>query len=64
MAQVRMVKCIDCKHGRYMQWMKNPIICQCDMLDDRFVAEARRICTHFDKAPQRENIEIQHYDHY
>ena len=24
----KMVKCFECKHGRYMQWMKNPIICE------------------------------------
>ena len=37
----KMVKCYDCKHGKYMQWMKNPIICECNWTGERYVAEAK-----------------------
>ena len=32
----KMVKCFECKHGRYMQWMKNPIICECNWTGERY----------------------------
>ena len=57
-----MVRCIDCKNGEFMQWFQNPIICQCNILDERMVAEAQRLCGFFtqsNKAP-----EVKHYDKY
>ena len=44
----KMVKCYDCKHGKYMQWMKNPIICECNWTGERYVAEAKRLCSRFE----------------
>lgn len=64
MAKVKMVRCYDCKHGKYMQWMKNPIICECTLNDERFVAEAKRICTRYEHIQRQNEPEITHYDHY
>lgn len=58
-----MVLCYRCKHGTFMQWMKNPIICECSVNKERYVAEARRICPSFEASPD-EHPEITHYDHY
>ncbi|MBQ1973898.1 MAG: hypothetical protein II222_06145 [Paraprevotella sp.] len=58
-----MIQCINCKHGRYMQWMKNPIICECQVQKERFVAESRRQCPLFEQRYTGE-AEIVHYDHY
>ena len=57
-----MVKCINCKHGAFMQWFNNPIICNCHIFDEKFVAESRRICTEYIKSAGTHKIE--HYDHY
>ena len=46
-----------------MQWMKNPVICECDILKERFVAEAKRLCPTFEQSNQTKP-EITHYDHY
>jgi len=62
-ANTRMIQCIRCKHGKYMQWMKNPIICECNFTQERYVAEARRLCSMFEEAGNRE-IEITHFSHY
>lgn len=62
--KVKMVRCYDCKHGKYMQWMKNPIICECTWTGERFVAEARRICSRYEDAHRKDAPEITHYDHY
>lgn len=59
----RMIQCLHCKHGRYMQWMKNPVICECSLNGERFVAEARRLCALYDDAGSREP-EIVHFSHY
>ena len=59
-----MVKCYNCKHGKYMQWMKNPIICECNSTGERYVAEAKRLCSRFEENTSRETPEITHYDHY
>lgn len=60
----KMVKCYDCKHGKYMQWMKNPIICECNWTGERYVAEAQRLCSRFEENTSRETPEVTHYDHY
>lgn len=58
-----MVRCIDCKHGTYLQWFQNPVICVCHMRDEeRFVAAARRLCFQFEKGTG--NTEVKHLDHY
>lgn len=59
----RMVQCIHCTHGHFMQWMRNPIICECDLMQERFVAEARRLCTFYEDAGTREP-DITHYEQY
>lgn len=60
----KMVKCYNCKYGKYMQWMKNPIICECNWTGERYVAEAKRLCSRFEENTSRETPEITHYDHY
>ncbi len=60
----KMVKCYDCKHGKYMQWMKNPVICECRQTGERYVAEARRLCGRFEEHTSRGAPEITHYSHY
>lgn len=57
-----MVQCIQCKHGRYMQWMKNPIICECELSNERFVAEASRICPTYESSNKKPDIV--HYTKY
>lgn len=58
-----MVRCIECRHGNYMQWYHNPIICKCAIFDEKFVAEARRLCDDYEERTNAEP-EITHYDHY
>ena len=60
----RMVRCYDCKYGKFMQWMKNPIICECSWTKERYVAESRRICVRYEEHPDGETPSITHYDHY
>ena len=50
--------------NKYMQWMKNPIICECNWTGERYVAEAKRLCSRFEENTSRETPEITHYDHY
>lgn len=57
-----MIRCIDCKNGTYMQWFKNPIICKCAVLEEKMVAESRRICNDFEERNGEPVIE--HFDHY
>ena len=57
-----MVKCIDCRRGTYMQWFRNPIICECNLLHERFVAESQRFCEDFEE--RSDKVEVTHYDHY
>lgn len=57
-----MVQCLYCKHGSYKQWYKNPIICICDELEEKFVAESKRVCKHYEERPTPP--EIEHFDHY
>lgn len=59
-----MIKCYDCKHGKYMQWMKNPIICECELTNERFVAEAKRICGRYEVRKGNGTPNITHYDQY
>lgn len=59
-----MIQCIHCKHGKFMQWMKNPIICECELLsNERFVAEAKKLCSLYEES-KTETPEITHYDSY
>ncbi|MCD8318560.1 MAG: hypothetical protein LUC45_06885 [Paraprevotella sp.] len=62
--KVRMVRCDDCKHGKYMQWMKNPIICECNWTGERYVAEAKRLCARYEEFVGIEKPEVVHFDHY
>jgi hypothetical protein len=45
-----------------MQWMKNPIICECTLTGERFVAESVKVCPTFEAA--QKEVEITHYDQY
>lgn len=56
------VKCIDCKHARFMQWFQNPVIAVCLTHNERQVAEAKRLCHTF--APSNKEPDIQHFDSY
>lgn len=60
----KMVKCFECKHGKYMQWMKNPIICECNWTGERYVAEAKRLCARYEANTSLETPPITHFDHY
>lgn len=60
----KMVRCIDCKHGSYMQWMQNPIICECECLNERFVAESRKVCQLYEARSKQGAPQIAHYEHY
>ncbi len=62
-ANDNMVTCLQCKHGRFMQWMKNPIICECRLKNERLVAASRRLCPQFE-ASGIDRPEVTHYDHY
>lgn len=62
MASQTMIQCIHCKHGTFMQWMKNPVICQCDITHERFVAEAKRLCPTYEYT--RNEPHITHYKNY
>lgn len=62
MATKGMIRCIRCKHGTYMQWFKNPIICRCAIYNEKFVAESKHLCEDF--IERQEEAEITHYDHY
>ncbi len=56
------VKCIDCKHAKFMQWYENPIIAECLLHKDRQVALAKRLCPMFTRS--NADPEIQHFDSY
>lgn len=56
---------MECDHGEYMQWMKNPVICSCKVLGgERFVAESRRMCDNFSERLPGKQVTIKHFDHY
>ena len=57
-----MVRCIECKHGSYMQWFQNPIICNCQLYNEKFVAASRRVCPSFEK--RAKTPEVTHFYHY
>ena len=57
-----MIQCIHCKHGKFMQWMKNPIICECSITNERFVAEAKRLCSTLERT--QAEPQITHYKNY
>lgn len=58
-----MAQCIRCKHGKFMQWMKNPIICECTLTNERFVAESLKVCAQFDPS-YNETPHIEHFNQY
>lgn len=59
-----MIQCIHCKHGKFMQWMKNPVICECELLgNERFVAEAKKLCSLYEESKTEVPV-ITHYDSY
>ncbi len=57
-----MIQCLNCKHGTFMQWFHNPIICQCNMFNERFVAEAKHNCEEYEE--RHKPGEVTHYDKY
>lgn len=57
------VRCLDCAHGRFMQWFDNPIVVYCREDCQRTVAETRRIC-HLFKPSGIKEPEITHFDRY
>ena len=60
--EIKMVKCLNCKHATYKQWFQNPIIALCELKRSREVAEANRICKEFVERYNKPTIE--HYDEY
>ncbi len=57
-----MIRCIQCKHGTFMQWFKNPIICKCHVFDEKMVAESKHLCDEYEE--RSDEPEIEHFDHY
>lgn len=57
------IKCFLCKHATLMQWMENPIVADCKLHHERFVAMSEHPCTQFEASGIPEP-EIIHYDHY
>ena len=57
------VYCLRCKNAIFMQWFQNPIIAQCNIHNERFVANAHRICGDF-LPSNNPNPDIQHFDSY
>lgn len=55
----KLVKCATCKHASLMRWFKNPVIAECAIKHERFVAEANTLCDDYleDKS---EKYVIQH----
>lgn len=39
-----LVKCATCNHATLMRWFRNPVIAECSVKHERFVAEANTIC--------------------
>lgn len=60
------VRCAMCRHATFMQWFQNPIVADCHHLNERMVAESRRVCKFFEPSGAKElsDITIQHFDHY
>ena len=46
-----------------MQWFENPIVAECNYNNERYVAEARRICKIYEYV-NNPNPTIQHFDSY
>ncbi len=57
------VKCLDCRHGSFMQWYENPIVAYCDVFKERSVASSRRLCKMFVPSHVAQP-KITHYDSY
>ena len=57
------VQCLHCKHATaYYQWYENPVIAQCEIHDDRQVAQTKRVCkTYVERFGEPE---IHHFDHH
>ncbi len=56
------IRCLDCANATYMQWFKNPVVCECKAFEERFVAEAKHNCDEFEK--RTTPVVIQHFDKY
>lgn len=54
---------MTCKHAKFMQWFENPIVAECNYNNERYVAEARRICKIYEYV-NNPNPTIQHFDSY
>ena len=57
------VFCMECRHATFMQWFENPVITQCHVHNERFVAQSNRNCKDFEPSNVAEP-EIQHFDSY
>lgn len=58
------VKCINCKQASaFYQWFENPIIAKCSILNERQVAETKRVCKLFIPM-DLDAPEVQHFDSY
>lgn len=58
----KLVQCLHCKNATLMQWMKNPVICECAETGVREVAQMERLCSHFIQSETDHPVE--HFDHY
>ena len=58
-----LARCFRCKHAVFMQWLENPIIAECQIRHERFVAMIDRQCPLYEMS-YIEEPEIAHYDHY
>lgn len=59
----KLIKCINCRHARLLQWMENPLLSECDFSHECQVAGVKRMCDHFEFT-ETPNQDIKHYDRY
>ncbi|MBP5769808.1 MAG: hypothetical protein J6W75_00395 [Bacteroidaceae bacterium] len=60
----KFVRCLDCRHGVFYQYFRNPIVNDCLISGERNVAESRRICSDFSPRTDGQPPQITHYDSY
>ena len=56
-------RCFLCKHAILMQWFENPIVAECKIRNERYVAMSDRQCSLFE-ASNEATPKITHFDHY
>ena len=57
------VRCLECRHATFMQWYENPIVAQCEQLNERMVAQSKRVCKLFSPSGNKDP-HVTHYDNY